>query len=152
MNSVFTNDGLNFSCSQCSDCCRIDPGVVFLSENDLATLLRWSLMTKDDFITVYCRWVCHSDGYEYLCLKEKSNYDCILWKNGCIAYEFRPLQCSTFPFWSHIVNDKKEWQAMAHSCPGIGKGKFHSTYEIEKLLKEQEQNPSIRRKIATVQD
>ena len=33
-----------------------------------------------------------------LCLKEKPNFDCILWKDGCEAYEGRPVQCRTYPF------------------------------------------------------
>ncbi len=43
-------------------------------------------------LTKFCRWVLQGDGYEYLCLKEFPNYDCILWNNGCIAYNYRPFQ------------------------------------------------------------
>ena len=107
-------------------------------------------MTRENFITVYCRWVYQPDGFEYLSLKEKSNYDCILWKNGCAAYEFRPLQCSSFPFWAYIVNDEDVWNAACDDCPGMGKGALHSREEIKRTLHEQEQNPAIRRKINSI--
>ncbi|MEL3912431.1 YkgJ family cysteine cluster protein [Treponema pedis] len=149
MDNTFRKNGLKFSCTQCSACCRLAPGFVFLSEKDLALLLNWSSMTRENFITVYCRWVCHSDGFEYLSLREKSNYDCILWKNGCTAYEFRPLQCSAFPFWHSLVNDKNTWNEGCNDCPGMGKGKLHSSEEIQRILDKQEQEPAIRRKIGS---
>ncbi len=146
-NLKFWSKGLYFSCTQCSACCRHDPGFVFLSENDLSCLLEWSNLPREEFIQVYCRWVILADNFEYLSLKEKSNYDCILWKNGCTAYKFRPLQCSTFPFWDSVVKDKTSWEFSKKECPGIGKGKFHSAEEIQKVLDEQERKPLIRRKI-----
>lgn len=98
MDKQFWKSGLNFSCTRCSACCRFDPGFVFLSEHDLSRLLEWATMPKDEFIKVYCRWVPKDDGFEYLSLKEKPNYDCILWDDGCKAYTARPRQCSDFPF------------------------------------------------------
>lgn len=150
MDNTFRKNGLHFSCTQCSSCCRVDPGFVFLSEHDLLRLVEWASLSKEAFITVYCRWVCQSDGFEYLCLKEKSNYDCILWKNGCIAYKARPLQCSAFPFWHSLVNDENMWNAVCDDCPGMGKGKFYSAEEIQKILDAQEKEPNIRRKIGSI--
>ncbi len=146
-NTKFWSKGLAFSCTQCSACCRFDPGFVFLSEEDLAALLEWSSLSREEFIQVYCRWVILSDSYEYLSLKEKSNFDCILWKNGCTAYKYRPLQCSAFPFWDSVIKDKDSWESSKQGCPGIGKGKIHSAEKIEKILAEQESKPYIRRKI-----
>ncbi len=147
-NTKFWSKGLYFSCTQCSACCRFDPGFVFLSEEDLACLVEWSGLKKEEFIQVYCRWVVLADNFEYLCLKEKSNYDCILWKEGCTAYKARPLQCSAFPFWDSVLKDKASWEFSAKGCPGIAKGKLHSADEIEKVLKEQEKHPYIRREFS----
>lgn len=144
MDKEFWKAGLKFSCMQCSACCRFDPGFVFLSENDLSRLLKWSQMPKEAFLHVYCRWV-KNGAFEYLCLKEKSNYDCILWKDGCTAYEARPIQCSTFPFWDYLIANVNNWNNAARSCPGIGKLKMHSADEILKLLECQKDNPCIKR-------
>ena len=120
-----------FECQQCSHCCRHEPGYVYLSERDLNKLLEFFKTDKESFIEKYCRYVPYYDGSEVLCLKEKPGYDCIFWDNGCKAYEARPLQCSTYPFWSFILKSKKDWDSEAASCPGINKGKKHMYNEIE---------------------
>ena len=148
MDKTFWKKGLKFSCTQCSSCCRFDSGFVFLSEKDLSLLLKWSSMTRENFIETYCRWVLQQDGFYYLSLKEKSDYDCILWKNGgCTAYEYRPLQCSAFPFWNILLSDKDMWNAAAEDCPGMGKGKLHSFEEIMDKLERQKNEPCIRKKL-----
>jgi len=38
MEDSFYKDGLSFECQACSNCCRKDPGYVFLSEKDLLIL------------------------------------------------------------------------------------------------------------------
>jgi Fe-S-cluster containining protein len=135
--------GLRFSCARCSECCRIDPGFVFLREGDLSALVP-ALKTKyAEFIQRYCRWTPDVDGKERLSLKEKANYDCILWSNGCACYEARPLQCRTYPFWPSMLASRKTWEAM--SCPGMGRGTLHSREEIEALLALQSAEPIIER-------
>ena len=71
---------------------------------------------------------------EALALIELKNYDCILWDKecGCKAYGARPVQCSTYPFWSWILKDKDSWNNESKSCPGINKGKIWSKESIEK--------------------
>ena len=142
----FYKDGLRFSCQRCSSCCRFDPGIVNLSEQDLTKLLAWSALDRDRFIEAYCRWIPKGDGNEYLCLQEKSNFDCILWDNGCIAYENRPYQCSSYPFWTSLLTDEDWWEANAQDCPGVNKGDLHDRAEIEAHLTRRRSEPYIRRK------
>jgi hypothetical protein len=87
-----------------------------------------------------------SDGNEYLCLLEKANYDCILWDGGCIAYEHRPLQCSSYPFWPSLLTDEDWWEANARDCPGVNRGELHDRTEIEAHLTRRRSEPYIRRK------
>lgn len=145
MNSPFYSKGLRFSCQRCSACCRHDPGFVHLSENDLNRLCSWSSLAREDFISTYCRWVDRSDGYEYLCLLEKRNYDCILWDNGCIAYEYRPYQCSSYPFWPSLLIDEDWWEANAQDCPGVNQGRLYTKEEIESFLSKRRAEPYIRK-------
>src|SRR5574344_288995 len=98
--SCFYDKGLHFSCQKCSHCCRIDPGFVYLSQSDLTNLCQWFKFTQEQFISMYCRKVPYYDGTTVLSLREKKNYDCIFWDNGCTVYGARPVQCSTYPFWS----------------------------------------------------
>lgn len=139
--------GLRFECRRCSACCRYDPGTVSLSENDLLRLMDWSGLGRDAFIEKYCRWVEMPSGngfpVERLCLREKPGYDCILWDNGCTAYEARPLQCSSFPFWEYLVEDGDLWNSQAAGCPGMNRGKLHSPEEIRGWLEKRKREPFI---------
>ena len=103
-------------------------------------------MERAEFIQNYCRWVLQGDGYEYLCLKELPNYDCILWNNGCIAYHYRPFQCASYPFWDYLLENEQRWNANARSCPGINRGKNYSAEDIQGLLDTAKQFPVIRRR------
>jgi Fe-S-cluster containining protein len=100
-------------------------------------------MNYANFIKRYCRWAPNVDGKERLSLKEKANYDCIFWSNGCVLYEARPLQCRAYPFWPSMLSSRKTWEVM--SCPGMGKGILHSREEIDALLNQQKAEPIIER-------
>jgi uncharacterized protein len=143
----FWHNGLKFSCKRCSSCCRFDSGIVNISRNDLDRLLSWSGLEESPFIAKYCRWVPKADGYEYLCLLEKENFDCILWDNGCVAYENRPYQCSSYPFWTSLLSDEDWWEANAQDCPGVNQGTLHERAEIEEYLTKRRAEPYIRRKV-----
>jgi Fe-S-cluster containining protein len=128
--------GLRFSCVRCSACCRHESGYVFLSRSDLDALASELNMTSDDFTAAYCRWT-GPPGFSQLSLREKSNLDCVFWKDGCTVYKKRPRQCWSFPFWPAILESPAAWENAARSCPGIGKGPLHTKEEIETCLREQ---------------
>jgi Fe-S-cluster containining protein len=90
--------------------------------------------SRQETLREYCR--CVPLGLaQRISLKEKANFDCILWENGgCSVYEARPLQCRSFPFWSGCVSSLEEWEHHGRECPGIGRGALHSLREIEKWL------------------
>lgn len=122
MDAPFWNDGLRFECARCSACCRHEPGFVFLSATDIERLLIHSGLAFRQFIDTFIRTVDIGAGLA-LSLKEKANYDCILWgEHGCSAYVARPVQCSTYPFWQGVIETPEDWEREAHDCPGIGKG------------------------------
>ena len=145
----FYAQGLHFSCTRCSACCRHESGFVFLSEKDASGLGAVLNMDYEEFIEAFCRWVPSENGGERLSLKEKSNYDCIFWsqERGCSVYETRPVQCRAFPFWSSVLSSKKNWELAAASCPGIGGGPLFSFDSIEKWLTLRQNEPIIVRSI-----
>ena len=134
MEEAFYSDGLDFSCRQCSFCCCGFPGVVLLSQNDLDRLAKWADLTNEHFIAVYCRWMESDDGKKYLSLREKKNMECIFWDKGCSAYQARPTQCRTYPFWTSVLKDRESWQKESQDCPGINSGSHHSKEEITEQL------------------
>jgi Fe-S-cluster containining protein len=139
----FYAQGLRFSCARCSECCRIDPGFVFLRKNDTELLVSALKTEYSVFIKRYCRWVPNAGGGEQLSLKEKANYDCIFWSNGCAFYEARPLQCRAYPFWPSLLASRKTWDTL--SCAGMGRGTLYAREEIEALLARQRAEPIIER-------
>ena len=145
----FYAQGLHFSCTRCSACCRYESGFVFLSENDASRLGAVLNMGYKEFTGTYCRWIPSENGTERLSLKEKSNYDCIFWgaEKGCSVYEARPLQCRAFPFWASVLNSEESWQATAAACPGIGSGPLFSSDSMEKWMVLRQNEPIIFRNI-----
>lgn len=101
--------------------------------------------TADDFVRRYCRWVPYHDGGEVLCLAEKRNFDCVLWEGKCTAYEARPVQCSTYPFWPFIAGSERSWREESRECPGIGRGELRSREHIDLCMDSYRRNRPIRR-------
>jgi Fe-S-cluster containining protein len=133
--SVFYENGLQFSCTRCSTCCRHTPGYVFLSKNDLAALAGFLNTTVDVVKNDHCRQVAFG-MVRRLSLKEKKNLDCEFWEEGgCAVYPARPLQCRSFPFWASSITSREEWDRCAKTCPGVGKGTLHSRSVIEGWLR-----------------
>ena len=141
----FYSTGLKFSCKRCSSCCRYDAGYVYLSENDLKKLVSCMEMDRDSFIGVYCRWVKDWKGRLILSLKEKSNSDCVFWnsENGCLVYEFRPVQCRNFPFWESIVSSKENWNMASNGCPGMNSGELFTKEAIKGLIEMSKLEPIV---------
>ncbi len=141
----FYKDGLHFECKRCSGCCGKTPGVVYLSKRDLLALCNFYSMTPAAFIEKYCKWEMYYEGKTVLALQSLKNNDCILWKDGCMAYEARPIQCSTYPFWDWIVRDKSMWDDCASDCPGMNNGRLWTKEEIEKSSRLYELNVPLQK-------
>ncbi len=131
---MFFDNGLSFECQKCSACCRHEPGAVFLRKGEAGKIASFLNMDVRDFFRAFCRILWSGDG-DRVSLREKSNYDCIFWQDGgCRIYPVRPVQCSAYPFWPHIVESLTTWNEEALRCPGIGKGRVFSSDEITDRL------------------
>lgn len=142
---AFWTEGLRFSCTQCSHCCRHESGYVFLSPSDLSAISGFLRISDDECIEKYCRWV--PFGFiEHLSLREHHNRDCVFWQDGgCTVYDARPAQCRTYPFWSTIVETEVDWMRESRECPGIGIGRRHYPEDIEAaIVKRQDSTPIVR--------
>jgi Fe-S-cluster containining protein len=140
----FYQNGLRFSCARCSACCRYESGFVFLSEDDLTSLVKALNLPRREVEGLYCTWI-PSGAVDRLSLKEKPNFDCVFWNGGCSVYESRPLQCRAFPFWDSILADAGAWERAAQDCPGIGRGAMHSFDEIAGALEQRKARRLIQR-------
>jgi Fe-S-cluster containining protein len=140
--------GLQFTCTQCGNCCTGAPGYVWITDDEVERLAKHLQMSAERVVELYCRRI-----GERLSLKERRSpqglYDCIFLKETkvgggqgkpatvkrvCSVYEVRPLQCRTWPFWDGNLASKENWDAAGQRCHGINRGprKF-SADDIEAL-------------------
>ncbi len=140
----FYKDGLRFSCVRCTLCCGRSPGFVYLSQADLDALCRYFKLSEAEFMKHYCRRADYYHGTSVLALSAKKNDECILWDNGCTAYEARPVQCATYPFWSWMLADRQTWDSCAADCPGINTGRLWTAQEIAEQARRYTENEPLR--------
>ena len=77
-------------------------------------------------------------------LAEQANMDCVFWVDGaCSVYEFRPLQCRSFPFWAPFLNSREDWESLEHMCPGVNVGERHEATEVENWLAARRWDPPL---------
>lgn len=109
------SQGLRFKCTGCGGCCTGAPGVVWVSDDEIADMAQYLKMTVQEFTRRYVRQM-----GERLSLKELANYDCIFLKERkCTVYGVRPKQCRTFPWWAYNLSSQEAWQEAAQHCEGI---------------------------------
>jgi len=130
----FYRSGLQFECTKCGKCCTGFPGFVYLSEDDIESIAKFLKMDKGSFIQKYTRNI-HVFEEPRLSLIEKPPYDCIFWNKVCTIYPVRPYQCRSYPFWKRNLISCREWEKVRNICPGTGRGRVHSSAEIDAWLR-----------------
>ncbi len=120
-------EGLPFQCTQCGHCCRIE-GYVWISSAEIEQIAEFLGLEVKEFRRRYLMRV----GKKWS-LKEKKNFDCVFWDEGCTVYPVRPSQCRTFPFWPENLQNVETWLEIVEECPGSGTGRVYSFEEIELL-------------------
>jgi Fe-S-cluster containining protein len=122
-------DGLNFTCSQCGDCCTGAPGVVWVNDEELQQIADYLDKPIGEIRLFHTRTV-----RGRVSLREFQNGDCTFFdpeKRHCRVYPVRPMQCQTWPFWTSNLSSKQKWDSVCEECPGAGTGTFFSLEEIE---------------------
>ena len=122
--------GLQFRCTQCGNCCTGAPGYVWVNKAEIEQLAQQMSMDVESFERKYVRKVGVRKS-----LKEYANGDCVLFNSDsrkCMAYNARPRQCGTWPFWESNLRTPDAWRATCEVCPGSGTGPLVTVEEIEK--------------------
>lgn len=139
----FYEEGLHFTCTRCSKCCRHESGYVFLSESDVLRLAKFKGLSRESFLETYTRKV-NLGIATRITLNEQENFDCTFWKDGgCSVYPARPLQCRSFPFWPMNIASREAWEAAGDDCPGVNIGSLHSREDIDSWNELRKKEPFI---------
>ncbi len=123
-------DGLHFSCTQCGNCCTGAPGVVWVTDEEIAQIAELRGTTIDELRKEHTRLV---EGR--VSLTERKNGDCTFFDSEsrrCTIYSARPAQCRTWPFWNSNLESPEAWKMMQQSCPGAGHGQLVPLKVIER--------------------
>ena len=135
-------DGLQFSCSQCGDCCTGAPGYVWVTQAEINALAAEvagpTAEMSDEVVEAFEKQYVRRVGIRRS-LIEFPNGDCVFFDNKtrkCQVYNARPRQCRTWPFWDSNLRSPAAWQETCEVCPGSGQGKLHQLVEIETQRKQ----------------
>lgn len=123
------SEGLNFTCSQCGDCCTGAPGVVWVTDDELREIAEFLDKPIGEIRLFHTRIV-----RGRMSLTEFANGDCTLFdsrERKCTVYSARPVQCRTWPFWNSHLESEEAWNRVCETCPGSGTGAFFSLEQIE---------------------
>lgn len=124
-------DGLRFECTRCGNCCGGGPGMVKVTDEEVARLAKRLGVTEKEFRERHTRLF----RKDINLLTEKENYDCVFYDRavGCTVYEARPTQCRTWPFWEITVLSPRTWSEASATCPGMNHGKLHDAAVIRSI-------------------
>ena len=132
-NDVWYSGGLRFECTQCGDCCSGSEGYVWVNQEEINGMAGKLGMTPDAFEAEHVKRV----GVRRS-LKERAGGDCVLLDEKtrkCTAYEERPRQCKTWPFWDSNIRNPEAWAEAAVACPGCNKGNL---VPLEQIIEQAE--------------
>jgi len=106
--------GLPFECTECGKCCKTQ-GSVYMNPHEIQQAANVLNITKQDFITTYASRTLQSDDADldpWIRLINNNQGACVFLDadtNHCGIYKARPVQCSTYPFWSNIMESAESW-------------------------------------------
>jgi len=132
-------DGLQFTCSQCGNCCTGGPGYVWISEEEIRRLAGHLQLSTQQVRDRYCRTIGERISLNEICTPQ-GMYDCVFLKEDpvrgrktCSIYPVRPLQCRTWPFWPENLADRARWDRAALRCHGMNHGRKFTLPQLESI-------------------
>lgn len=133
--------GINFECIACGKCCGGEPGFIWVNDKEIKLISEFLAISEDEFRKTYLVKVMGKYS-----IKEQKNYDCIFLdkeSRKCKIYKVRPDQCSRYPFWNSLLEDKKLWNYYSKKCPGMDKGKHYSDEVIANIYSTSEESEEL---------
>jgi len=111
---------LPFECTSCGKCCRTI-GNVYMSPEELSAAADFMNMTTNAFIETYgerkMKIPSEQESRTWILLKnvERENGPACVFlddeTNHCKIYQVRLVQCSTYPFWTNVMESEYHWNS-----------------------------------------
>lgn len=126
---------LHFDCTRCGACCSGGPDEhVFLADGEAERIAAYLGIGRDWFCR---RYLARTEEGDLVLATEPGGACVLLCHDGtCRAYEARPVQCRTYPFWPEVLKTARTWRREARRCEGIGRGARVPLERIEAALRE----------------
>lgn len=113
-------EGLDFSCTGCGKCCKVN-GDVWLAPEEIPTIMEHVEENNyDEFRKKYIRaeMAPASDDEEerlsqtWANLQSSKEGACVFLNpiGQCSIYDVRPVQCRTYPFWPSLLENREAWE------------------------------------------
>lgn len=129
--------GLHFGCQGCGGCCSgPGEGYIWVTRPEIELIAEFLEMSAGELRCDYIKRV----GLRTTIIEHGLTKDCIFLREiegdkKCVIYTVRPSQCRNWPFWPANLASAKAWNQATGKCPGVNRGKFHNSREIEIIKK-----------------
>jgi len=110
---------IRFTCQKCGACCKVG-GYVFLKKGEAERIAAKLAIPPEEFkkkyTKKYIKWIF---GYCTSLISSEAGVCIFLKNNRCMIYDARPEQCSSWPYWKKILNNKTDLMLAKLYCKGI---------------------------------
>lgn len=124
-------EGRRFGCTQCGNCC-VQPGYVYMTREELSNIAAHLGLTPERFRRKFCVRLDGASGEPYIHVASARGCPLLTPERRCSVHPVKPKQCTTFPFWDEMVEDRTEWEGAKAFCPGLDapEGRLYTHPEI----------------------
>ncbi len=122
--SEWYENGLQFACTQCGNCCTGLPGDVWFTDAEGKAMADARGMGIAEFRRQFAR----REGIRWSLTEvdRGGKFDCVFLDRDadglaiCGVYDARPSQCRTWPFWKQNLRSPESWDAVKRATPCRG--------------------------------
>jgi Fe-S-cluster containining protein len=105
---------IKFTCIKCGACCGV--GFIYLKKGEAEKIAGHLNMPLNQFKKKHTEWFLFLGR----ALKWKGSGACMFLNNKeCSIYTARPSQCSTWPYWKRLLENRKDLNRAKEYCKGI---------------------------------
>lgn len=125
-----------FGCTRCGNCC-VQSGWVFFSVHEMEAMAHHLGLKLGSFKRRYhIEWDIDERRWA-IDATDGTGCPLLTPDRKCSVHPVKPRQCSSFPFWSELLDTPDNWEATKSYCPGLDapNGRLYSVEEMLAIQK-----------------